>query len=193
MSTATLHTRLDETKTGLTDLAPAELLDVFAAEQVRLEATTDRTGTVQVGDVVPDVTLPDAHGKPVQLADLVADGPAVVVFYRGAWCPYCNVALKAYQDEVLPTLEALNVPLVAVSPQGPDGSLTIAEKNALAFPVLTDQGSALARQLGLVVRAHRRGAGRAAGVRQRLRGDQRRRRVGAADADRAGPRQPSAG
>ncbi len=150
MSTATLHDRLDETKNGLTDLAPAELLDVFAAEQVRLEATTDRTTTVQVGDFVPDVTLPDATGNPVSLADLVVDGPAVLVFYRGAWCPYCNVALKAYQDEVLPTLDALGVPLAAISPQGPDGSLTIAEKNALSFPVLTDAGSALARQLGLV-------------------------------------------
>jgi peroxiredoxin len=150
MSTATLHSRLGETKSGLADLAPAELLEVFAAEQVRLESTTDRTATVQVGDVLPDVTLPDAHGTSVSVSELVLDGPAVLVFYRGAWCPYCNVALKAYQDEVLPTLGALDVPLAAISPQGPDGSLTIAEKNALSFPVLTDDGSTYARRLGLV-------------------------------------------
>jgi peroxiredoxin len=150
MSTATLNERLTDTKDGLAEIAPPALFGVFTAEQVRLEQTTDRAATVQVGDVVPDVTLPDAHGAPVALGDLLSDGPAVLVFYRGAWCPYCNVALKAYQDEVLPTLEALDVPLVAISPQGPDGSLTVAEKNALSFPVLSDEGSAFARQLGLV-------------------------------------------
>jgi len=104
MTTATLNTRLDDTKNGLAEIAPPALFGVFSAEQVRLEATTDKAGTVQVGDTFPAVTLPDVHGKSVALT---GGGPAVIVFYRGAWCPYCNVALKAYQDEILSELTAL--------------------------------------------------------------------------------------
>jgi peroxiredoxin len=144
MSTATLNTRLTETKDGLAEIAPPELFGVFSAEQARLEKTTDPASTVQVGDTVPAFALPDATGKVVELT-----GPAVVVFYRGAWCPYCNVALAAYQQEVLPTLTERGIPLLAISPQGPDGSLTIAEKNELAFPVLTDEGGVYAQSLGI--------------------------------------------
>lgn len=150
MSTETLNARLSTTKDGLAEIAPPELFGVFGAEQTRLVDTTDLRTTVQVGDVVPDAALVDEIGKSVTLSELVLDGPAVLVFYRGAWCPYCNVALAAYQQEVLPELTAAGVPLVAISPQGPDGSLTVAQTNALAFPVLTDAGSAYAKQLGIV-------------------------------------------
>ena len=150
MTTETLNTRLARTKDGLAEIAPPVLFGVFAAEQDRLADTHDPSQHVEVGDTVAAFTLPDAQGGTVSLADLLTDGPAVLVFYRGAWCPYCNVALKAYQDEVLPTLAGLGVPLVAISPQGPDGSLTVTETNGLGFPVLTDAGSAYARELGIV-------------------------------------------
>lgn len=150
MSSATLSSRLDVAKDQIAQAAPADLVVVLTDEQDRLVATTDPATLVRAGVTLPAFSLPDATGKQVELIDLVADGPAVVVFYRGAWCPYCNVALAAYQQEVLPELQRLGVPLVAISPQGPDGSLTIAETNALTFPVLTDSGSALARELGLV-------------------------------------------
>ncbi len=144
--TETLGNRLQATVEHLGEIAPADLLGVFAAEQRRL-ADTDRTdGRITVGDHLPDATLPDAAGRPVEI---LSGRPAVIVFYRGAWCPYCNVALAAYQREVLPELIELNVSLVAISPQGPDGSLTIAEQNELSFPVLTDTGGAYARSLGI--------------------------------------------
>ena len=146
----TLATRLEDTRAHLQQVAPPELFRVFGAEQSRLEETTDRSAHVQVGDVLPPVTLTGADGAPVQLDALVATGPAVLVFYRGAWCPYCNVALRAYQAEVLPEVSALGGTLVAISPQGPDGSLTVQQANELTFPVLTDAGSAYAAQLGLV-------------------------------------------
>ena len=150
MSTQTLSPRLDEAKAAIAQAAPADLVTVLTDEQSRLVSTTDPSSLVKAGDTLPAFTLPDPTGKQVSLEQLVADGPAVIVFYRGAWCPYCNVALAAYQQEVLPELQRLGVPLAAISPQGPDGSLTIAEKNALTFPVLTDESSSLARGLGLV-------------------------------------------
>ena len=141
----TLTSRLDDSVAHLATLAPAELLGVLKAEQERLVATDDASARVQVGHEFPQAQLPDAHGRLVP----VVDGPTVVVFYRGAWCPFCNVALGAYQRELLPELEELGVRFVALSPQGPSGSAEIAQSNDLTFPVLTDTGSRLAHVLGL--------------------------------------------
>lgn len=144
--TQTLTSRLDDSVVLLAGLAPADLLGVLASEQQRLAATDDPQGRLAVGDYFPQVSLSDAEGRRVP----VLDGRAtVVVFYRGAWCPFCNVALNAYQREVLPELQERGVGFVAISPQGPDGTADIAETNALTFPVLTDAGGALAREIGL--------------------------------------------
>jgi peroxiredoxin len=78
------------------------------------------------------------------------EGPVVLVFYRGAWCPYCNIALSAYQQHLLPGLAGRGVRLVAVSPQAPDGSLSMREKHDLAFTVVSDPGNSIARGLGIV-------------------------------------------
>ena len=90
-----------------------------------------------VGDVAPDFTLTDAVGNQVVLADLLTNGPVVVTFYRGEWCPYCNLQLRALQ-EALPEITSTGATLVAISPQAPDHALTMTEKNDLAFPVLSD-------------------------------------------------------
>jgi peroxiredoxin len=74
-----------------------------------------------------------------------------VVFYRGAWCPYCNLALKAYQDQLVPALAGRDIPLIAISPQKPDGSMSTAEANALTFDVVSDPGNQIASALGIVI------------------------------------------
>ena len=78
------------------------------------------------------------------------DGTTVLVFYRGIWCPYCNVALSAYQQHLLPALTERGVRLAAVSPQAPDGSLSMQEKHHLGFAVLSDPGNRIARTLGIL-------------------------------------------
>lgn len=142
----TLTARLDESLVHLATLAPAHLLEVLKGEQDRLVATDDARGRVAIGNAFPEISLPDPQGR---VTPVVAGAPTVVVFYRGAWCPFCNVALGAYQREVLPELREQGVSFVAISPQGPSGSAEIAESNALTFPVLTDRGGLLARLLGL--------------------------------------------
>jgi peroxiredoxin len=106
-------------------------------------------GVLAVGEAAPRFTLPDATGHPVALADLLASGPVVVCFYRGGWCPYCSLELRAYQA-LLPEITAFGASLVAISPQTPDASMSTAEKEELAFPVLSDVGNAVARQFRLV-------------------------------------------
>lgn len=81
--------------------------------------------------------------------DLLEAGPAVVTFYRGGWCPYCNIQLRAYQA-ALPEMTVLGARLIAISPQLPDSSLSTAEANHLAFDVLSDAGNRVARTFGLV-------------------------------------------
>jgi peroxiredoxin len=104
---------------------------------------------LKVGDSAPDFTLPDATRGSISLASLRQAGPVVVTFYRGQWCPYCDLQLRAYQ-EVLPRIRALGATLVAISPQTPDESLSTAEKRKLEFHVLSDAGNQVAQGWGLV-------------------------------------------
>lgn len=103
---------------------------------------------VQEGDRAPNFRLPNAQGGSVELHALLEQGPVVTLFYRGDWCPYCSLELRAYQ-KLLPQMQALGANLVAVSPQMPDSSLRTVEKNALAYPVLSDVGLHVARAYGL--------------------------------------------
>ncbi|MCV7347324.1 peroxiredoxin [Mycolicibacterium rhodesiae] len=130
---------------------PADTVEVFTADQKRMVDDGVPPGAAQPGIPLPDPELIDAQGNPTSIGILRANRPAVVVFYRGAWCPYCNLALKAYQDQLVPTLAARGIPLIAISPQKPDGSLSTAETNALTFDVVSDPGNQIASALGIVV------------------------------------------
>jgi peroxiredoxin len=106
--------------------------------------------SAKVGQQAPDFTLPDAYGKTVSLKGLLAKGPVVLSFYRGEWCPFCNMELRAFQ-QVLPQIEALGASLVAVSPEKPEFSQLAADKNKLTFPVLHDHANGVARSFGLAI------------------------------------------
>jgi len=93
--------------------------------------------------------LPNVKGESVKLHSLLEKGPVVLNFYRGRWCPYCNLELNAYKNR-LQDIEGLGASLVAISPQTPDNSLSTAEKNDLKFEVLSDVGNNAASKFGLV-------------------------------------------
>ena len=101
------------------------------------------------GDVAPDFALPDTHGHVLALKTLLNRGPVVISFYRGGWCPFCNLELRGLQ-RVLPEIAQLEASLVAISPQLPDNSLSTEEKNQLTFPVLSDAGNMVAKRFGIV-------------------------------------------
>src|SRR5271167_2260253 len=104
---------------------------------------------LKVGDRAPAVVLKNANGETVDVSMLLKDGPVITTFYRGGWCPYCNLELKAYQ-EILPKILEAGASLVAISPEKPDDTLSTAEKNALIFEVLSDVGQRVGRAFGLV-------------------------------------------
>jgi peroxiredoxin len=130
---------------------PAEPMGAFAREQAELAASSP-AGIAPVGTVLPDAELLDVHGTATTLYAAAGSGASVLVLYRGAWCPYCNIALSAYQAHLLPQLTERGIPLVAISPQKPDGSLTMQEKHSLAFVVVSDPGNTVAGRLGILTR-----------------------------------------
>lgn len=101
------------------------------------------------GDTAPDFTLRNASGKEVALTTLLKDGPVVLTWYRGSWCPYCNIALQAYQKS-LPEIKAAGGSFVALTPELPDKSLANSEKLALGYEVLTDLNNQVAKQFKIV-------------------------------------------
>ena len=117
--------------------ATAELIDSGAAARA-----------LKAGDKAPAFTLNDPDGHTVSSADLLAKGPLVVSFYRGVWCPYCNMELQALQA-ALPAFETLGASLVAVSPQTAVNSRKSMRQNTLGFPILSDTHNDVAAAFGL--------------------------------------------
>lgn len=146
----TLTARLAELEANLAEKLPADAAAAFTAERAQLDAADLPAGIAVAGRPMPDASLLDAHGNPTTLAQTIAGGPAVVVFYRGAWCPFCNLALRIYEQDLLPGLSERGVTLVAISPQRPDGSLTTQQTNELSYPVLSDPGNRIATELGIL-------------------------------------------
>lgn len=109
----------------------------IATEMIENLRSSGAVPGIEIGQQAPSFTLPNAVGKPVSLDDRLAEGPVVVVFYRGAWCPYCDLHLRGMQD-ALSDIDARGASLVAISPQGPDESLSFAERLVLDFDVLSD-------------------------------------------------------
>jgi peroxiredoxin len=99
---------------------------------------------LSIGERAPAFTLTDAYGEAVSLSALLARGPVVLTFYRGEWCPFCNVQLRHLQ-RALPLFERWNATLVAVSPQAPDHGVSLSEKYELGFPVLSDLDQSVIR------------------------------------------------
>lgn len=104
---------------------------------------------LQFGDKIPEFTLSNATGENISIYNLLAQGPLILNFYRGAWCPYCNLELNAYQA-ILPQIKEMGGNLVAISPELPDHSLSLSEKLSLDFEILSDLNNDVARQFGLV-------------------------------------------
>lgn len=147
-SAMTLKAELYAFRSEFMSKAPLQVREAMTSADMELAASGISRRAVKAGNRAPDFRLPDARGGEVRLRGLLSKGPIAVSFYRGGWCPYCNLELRALQN-ALPAIKRLGAELVAISPQTPDESLSTAEKNALAFPVLSDVGSATAKAYGI--------------------------------------------
>ena len=132
------HRELSPERNAAYDRATDELIRSFPMDRV-----------ARVGDAAPRFTLPNAVGGTTSLASLLRAGPVVLSFYRGVWCPFCNVEQRALQQQ-LPTIAALGASVVAISGMTPDHSMSMVDRLGLAYEVLSDAGLAVARDYGLV-------------------------------------------
>jgi peroxiredoxin len=147
--TVTIREQSEQVKAAAAVQLPSEVVEVFERSIHDFLDQGVPTDSIKAGDLLEPFALDDANGTLVGLDQITETGPAVIVFYRGGWCPYCNLALRTYQRELLPQLEDFGARLVAISPQSPDQSLSTAEKAGLEFSVLSDPGSRLAQRIGI--------------------------------------------
>ncbi|KQO63545.1 peroxiredoxin-like family protein [Curtobacterium sp. Leaf261] len=150
MPEQTIAAQVADFNTGFTAQIGPTLSAVFAGEQQDLVAAGAPTGVITVGSRLPAAVLLTPSGERVALADVLAGSLTVVVLYRGAWCPYCNLSLKHYQAALLPELTAVGAQLVAISPQTPEASEQSVANGGLEYAVLSDPSNSLAAELGLV-------------------------------------------
>lgn len=146
-----LKEQLAEYRAGWSKRVPAERQKVMEHHIEQLRNGEIAHTMLKAGNHAPAIVLGNAKGETVNVGKLLRRGPVIVTFYRGGWCPYCNLELKAFQ-EILPEIEAASAALVAISPERPDETLSTAEKNALHFEVLSDVGQKVSRAFGLVYR-----------------------------------------
>ena len=128
---------------------PAAAQGIMKEAIAALETANILANAAKTGDSIPNFRLPNAKGELVTLDTLLEKGKVVLAFYRGGWCPYCNLELKALQN-VVTEIEAKRATLVAITPETPDNTLSTKEKNELSFEVLSSKDNELARKLGLV-------------------------------------------
>jgi peroxiredoxin len=144
-----LKESLKEFEDGVKSSMPQEFLNILNQGIDDLTAGGLEESAVKEGDKMPSFELKNALGELVSSDELLKKGPLVISFYRGGWCPFCNLELRALQS-VLPDIESEGGVLVAISPELPDNSLSTSEKNELTFPVLSDLNNGVARQFGIV-------------------------------------------
>ncbi len=145
----TLSHHIEEYRAGFTQKVPEDIREVMANATAALDASGITDQAPKVGEELSNFSLSDQNGSTVSLDELAAKGPTIITFYRGGWCPYCNLELRAYQ-EVLTDIHAAGGQLVAITPELPDNSLSTIEKNELGFTVLSDVNSTYAKSIGIV-------------------------------------------
>ncbi len=143
-----LQDKLDALKADFETKAPPEAAAVINKTNAYLVATGQAGRALKAGAKAPEFALPDARQEIIRSTDLLKKGPLVVTFYRGVWCPYCNLDLQALEDAAN-DIHALGASLVAISPQTAPNRRKSERENSLSFPILSDHGNALAHEFGL--------------------------------------------
>ena len=131
--------------------APIDKVSIMQRADLELAESDIISNVLSVGDRVENFTLADVTGKKIDLYSTLEQGPVVLVFYRGGWCPYCNLELRAYQ-RLLDQFREKGVHIIAISPQTVEASQSTQEKNTLSYPVLSDPELKVSDQFGLVHR-----------------------------------------
>ncbi|WP_031485385.1 peroxiredoxin-like family protein [Maridesulfovibrio frigidus] len=144
-----LTNELAELKAQALSMIPEEAKEIIFADMDKLAKFGLVEGAPKEGENLKNFVLPNQNGESRSLATLRENGPVVITFYRGGWCPYCNLELRAYQ-QILSQIKATGATLIAITPELPDESMSTMEKNELGFEVLTDVNSQYGKDIGIV-------------------------------------------
>jgi len=146
--TTSLKKQLEKTHSGFTSSAPQDVQNVIN-DGIKALAESDLIkNVIQKGQKAPDFTLVNSVGEKIKLYDELKKGRIILTWYRGGWCPYCNLQLQ-FMQRSLSTFKELGANLIALTPEKPDGSLSTKEKMELEFEVLSDLDSTVAKSYGL--------------------------------------------
>jgi len=149
-TTPSYQNNVKELVQQLGEMLPPDKFTVFNRDAEQLANAHGSPLKLKKGDQAPMFSLPNAGNKLISLEDLLEQGSVVLTFYRGAWCPYCNLELKNYQ-QILSQIEQAGAKFVAISPMSPDNSLQMIDANALQYEVLSDKGSEVANMFTTVI------------------------------------------
>ena len=128
---------------------PTEILETMSGATEALKASGIESRAIRVDDQMPDFELPNQHGELRRFSDYLKHSPVVLNVYRGGWCPYCNLEMKAL-SEALPEIEARGARLVGMAPETPDKAMDTAERHRIRIDILSDAGNRVVERLGLV-------------------------------------------
>jgi peroxiredoxin len=145
----TLRSKLEARKAQFMETAPPEMVAIFDRGVEQVAESGVLATALKVGDTAPAFALPNAQEQEVSLNELLDEGPVVIAWYRGGWCPYCNLELVALR-EALPEIDAAGGQLIAISPEIPDSAVSTQARDSLPFEVLSDVGNDVAREFGIV-------------------------------------------
>jgi peroxiredoxin len=144
-----LTEELNAFATQMSANAPEEVLQTMGAEIGALATSGLVESALKAGDKAPDFTLTNSDGNEVSLNSLLFNGPTIISFNRGNWCPFCNIEFKALQ-EILPDIAGKGANLVVIAPQLPEKSAELKSQNGFDYPILYDKGNEVARKFGIV-------------------------------------------
>lgn len=144
-----LKADLDKRKADFEEKATDEKKKIYAEGIQAVVNDKIVENALQVGDTAVNFTLKNASGNEVTLYDELENGPVILMWYRGGWCPYCNLTLH-HMQESLPEFKNLGANLLALTPELPDNSISTKEKNDLEFEVLSDVDNKVAKEYNVV-------------------------------------------
>lgn len=147
-SSVSLTWQLDQFHTALLHRLPAGERHLLKDSEVHGNAARQMAGILKPGERAPDFALPNQDGRVVALSERLRQGPVILLFVRGGWCPFCTMTLRGYQD-FLPAFHEQGADLLAITPQPSRTCSQIAERDLLAFPTLSDQGNQVADRYGV--------------------------------------------
>jgi len=144
-----LKAAIDDYNAQKVEQVPGDILEAMARGTAEVKASGIENRALGVGARMPDFELPNQHGVRRRFSDYLKESPVVLNIYRGGWCPYCNLEMKALHD-ALPQIEARGARLVGMAPETPDNAMATAERHRIRIDILSDASNQVAERLGLV-------------------------------------------